>query len=100
MVLIQASQVLEMNYPQIMKHYINTLKVTKTADYSSALIGKWHLGGASPNPNHPNIHGIDYYAGHLRGSIQNYENWQLTINGETTTSTTYHTTAITNLLID
>ena len=73
---------------------------TKTADYSSALIGKWHLGGASPNPNHPNIHGIDYYAGHLRGSIQNYENWQLTINGETTTSTTYHTTEITNLAID
>ena len=71
-----------------------------TVEYVSALVGKWHLGGGSPSPSHPNSLGLDYYAGHLRGSIQDYENWQLTINGETTTSTTYHTTAVTDIAID
>ncbi len=64
---------------------------------SSAVIGKWHL---SKNANHPNDMGIDYYAGSLTGGLQSYWNWNLTINGQTTASTEYTTTKITDLAID
>lgn len=65
--------------------------------YEQALIGKWHL---SNDPNHPNNIGIDYYAGSLGGGLRSYSNWSLTINGETTTSRNYNTTALTDLAID
>ena len=72
----------------------------KTSNYQSAVIGKWHLGGTATNTNHPAAVGIDYYAGNLRGSIADYRDWDLTINGVTNRSTEYHTSAITDLAID
>ena len=71
-----------------------------SADYQSAVIGKWHLGGAGTNANYPSTVGIDYYAGSLSGSIPDYRDWDLTINGVTTNSNQYHTSAITDLAID
>ena len=71
-----------------------------TSNYSSAVIGKWHLGGNSPAANHPSTMGVDYYAGSLRGAIDDYESWALTINGQTSQTTTYHTTKVTDLAID
>ena len=71
-----------------------------TSNYSSAVIGKWHLGGNSPAANHPSTMGVDYYAGSLRGTIDDYESWPLTINGQTSQTTTYHTTKVTDLAID
>ncbi len=65
--------------------------------YAQAVIGKWHL---SKEVNHPNDMGIDYYAGSLSGSVASYTNWNLTINGETNTSTVYNTTKYTDLSID
>lgn len=64
--------------------------------YSSAVIGKWHL---SKNASHPNSMGIDYYAGSLGGGLQSYWNWNLNINGQTTSSSEYVTTKTTDLAI-
>jgi arylsulfatase A-like enzyme len=64
--------------------------------YSNAVIGKWHL---SANPNHPAALGIDYYAGLLQGAASSYNNWNLTENGQTITSTEYITSKISDLAI-
>tara|TARA_R110001583_G_C5652161_1_gene408837 strand:- start:593 stop:1939 length:1347 start_codon:yes stop_codon:yes gene_type:complete len=66
-------------------------------EYSNAVIGKWHL---SKDNNHPNLMGIDYYAGSLTGSLKDYNSWSLNINGETSTSTAYNTTKYTDLAIN
>ena len=68
--------------------------------YASSIIGKWHLGGLQPDPSYPNTLGVPYYAGLLSGAVSSYDQWPLTINGSTTPSTTYITTAITDLAID
>jgi len=49
-------------------------------DYSSSVIGKWHL---SKDNNHPNNIGIDYYAGSISGSLKSYTDWTLNVNGYT-----------------
>jgi arylsulfatase A-like enzyme len=67
------------------------------SNYSSAVIGKWHL---SKNANHPNDMGIEYYAGSLGGGLQSYWNWNLNVNGQTTSSSDYITTKLTDLAID
>lgn len=64
--------------------------------YNHAVIGKWHL---STNANHPTDMGVNYYAGLLNGGVQSYWNWNLTENGQTTSSTEYTTTKFTDLAI-
>ena len=71
-----------------------------TDNYKSAVIGKWHLSGTPADASHPATVGIDYFAGNLRGSISDYAEWDLTINGESSLSTEYHSSAITDLAID
>lgn len=76
------------------------LKQNAPANYSTAVIGKWHLadqrnGGA----NNPTMMGIDYYAGLLAGVHQDYSNWQYTENGVTKTVTSYATTTFTDKAI-
>ena len=70
--------------------------------YSSAVIGKWHLAGGNTQNllSHPNDVGVDYYAGNISGTLDDYSNWPLVTNGVQTQSTTYHTTAVTDLAID
>jgi len=68
--------------------------------YASCIIGKWHLGGSQPDPAYPNAMGVPHYAGLLSGAVGNYSAWPLTINGVTSPSTQYITTAITDLAID
>ena len=65
-------------------------------NYATALIGKWHL---SNNINQPIAMGIDYFAGILSGGVQDYESWVLVENGNSTTSTEYITTKLTDLAI-
>ena len=67
------------------------------SDYASAMIGKWHLGGGQ---NGPNDFGVDHFAGIIRGGVSDYFNWDLVINGTTSTSTTYVTTELTNQAIN
>jgi arylsulfatase A-like enzyme len=72
-----------------------------SAGYQTAVFGKWHVAGAGDNlPNHPNDVGVDHYAGNIAGTLDDYNNWPLTINGVQQTSSTYHTTAITDMAID
>ena len=72
----------------------------ENSDYNSALIGKWHLSGKPPDHNHPNNMGIDYYAGIIGGGIQNYYSWPFSKNGNSSQSTEYSTTKLTNEAID
>lgn len=68
-----------------------------SADYQTAVIGKWHLGGANPASSHPTDCGVGYYAGNITGVLPSYTSWPLVENGTVGTSTTYHTTQITDL---
>lgn len=68
-----------------------------TSEYSSAMIGKWHLGGGASGPND---FGIDYFAGILNGSIPDYFDWDLTVNGVSSEQTNYVTSELTDLAVD
>ncbi|MBT29390.1 MAG: sulfatase [Thalassobius sp.] len=45
----------------------------KEAGYSTALVGKWHLGHHKDKV--PNSQGFDYFFGHQRGCIDNYSHF-------------------------
>jgi len=67
--------------------------------YVSGVFGKWHLGGRSPDVNHPARFGIDHYAGNLF-NLDDYYDWELTDNGKQDFVEEYHTTKITDLALD
>ena len=58
--------------------------------YENAWIGKWHLSG-SLGATHPNDSGFDYFAGNLRGAVQDYYDWNQIRNGVTVPKTEYLT---------
>jgi len=66
--------------------------------YNHAVIGKWHL--SNRDINHPNIIGVDEYSGILGGGVQSYFNWDLVENMQSSNSTEYTTTKLTDLAID
>ena len=80
----------------VLQKYINDQTNNK---YSTAIVGKWHLSGNSSTFN-PEILGIDYYAGLIRGEAQSYYNWLLTEDGTSNIVTEYATTKFTNLATD
>lgn len=67
--------------------------------YASAIIGKWHLSGNNTSAN-PESFGIDYYAGLIRGAVDDYYQWQLTEDGSTSLQTNYTTEVFTDLAIN
>lgn len=91
--MLKVGDVLSTSETSIQKYLDNNLGST----YSHAVIGKWHL---STDPNHPTNMGVGYYAGLLTGGVSSYWDWNLTENGQTSTSTEYTTTKITDLAID
>ncbi len=68
--------------------------------YASCIIGKWHLGGTGPDPAYPNAMGVPHYAGLLTGAVNDYWNWNFTVNGSTAQNTSYITTTFTDLALD
>ena len=52
---------------------ITMAEVFKAAGYSTAHIGKWHLGFTPPTM--PNGQGFDYSFGHMGGCIDNYSHF-------------------------
>lgn len=79
----------------ILHSYINQ---NASEEYATALIGKWHL---SNNKNfNPEVFGMDYYAGMISGTAEDYYNWAFTEDGNSTTETSYITEKFTDLSID
>lgn len=68
-----------------------------TADYSSAIIGKWHLGGGRTGPND---FGVDHFAGILSGAVGDYFDWTLNVNGVNSAVTNYVTSELTDQAIN
>ena len=68
-------------------------------EYASAIIGKWHLSGNNSAIN-PETFGIDYYAGLVRGAVDDYYQWQLNESGNTSQNSAYITEAFTDLSIN
>jgi arylsulfatase B len=63
----------------------------------SASFGKWHLFAGAAVANSPNtIGGWPHYAGCTSGAVASYTNWTKSINGTTSTVTTYATTDVVN----
>jgi len=81
---------------KVIQKYINENTNNK---YATAVVGKWHLSGNSTGFN-PETFGIDYYAGLIRGSVDDYFQWQLTEDGATSQQTTYITEKFTDLAIN
>ena len=90
---------LDTNTMTLQRYLSNT---DPSVNYPSAVIGKWHLAGGNAQDilSHPNDVGVDYYAGNISGTLDNYSSWPLVKNGVESQSDTYHTTAITTLAID
>lgn len=80
----------------VIQKYINENTNNK---YATAIVGKWHLSGNNASFN-PESFGIDYYAGLIRGAVDDYYNWQLTEDGATSLQTNYTTEVFTDLAID
>ena len=80
----------------VLQNYIN--QQTGNA-YATAVVGKWHLSGEDPGFN-PETFGMDYYAGLIRGAVQDYYQWQLTEDGAGSLQTEYITEVFTDLAID
>ncbi len=80
----------------VLQKYIND---NTSNSYATAIVGKWHLSGNSAGVN-PESFGIDYYAGLIRGTVDDYFQWQLTEDGATSMQTDYTSTYFTDLAID
>ena len=66
--------------------------------YTKAVVGKWHISMPT-NPNHPSMHGADFYTGFMDGFPADYSLWQQTTNGVTITNTDYVTSVFTDSAI-
>ena len=71
--------------------------------YSTAAIGKWHLGsqaGADPvDPDHPRASGFGFFAG-LTHRLTRYYRWPRTENGVVEESRVYQTTSVVDDALD
>lgn len=66
-------------------------------DYSNAVIGKWHLAGASSDDyGHPAELGVEYYAGLFIGQLPDYFHWTKIEGGTPVEVDEYATTTFTN----
>lgn len=66
--------------------------------YATAAFGKWHLGGS--NDDHPNLQGVQHFAGVTAGVVPDYNAWNFNENGTVSATTEYATTKFTNDAID
>lgn len=72
----------------------------KASDYTSAVIGKWHVAGSADSIDHPATLGVDEYFGLFKGGIPDYYHWQAVHNGKTVDVDGYSTTVLTDKAID
>ncbi|MFK7808461.1 MAG: sulfatase-like hydrolase/transferase [Saprospiraceae bacterium] len=81
---------------KILQQYIS--EETNDA-YATAIVGKWHLSGNDATVNPENF-GVDHFTGLIRGSVQDYFQWQLSEDGNSILNTDYTTEVFTDLAID
>lgn len=67
--------------------------------YTTAVIGKWHLSGEDTAAD-PETFGVGYFAGYIRGSVQDYYRWQFSEDGAGVLETEYITKVFTDLSVD
>ncbi len=89
-----ASDVLDQS-EQTLQKYIQEETDDK---YATAIVGKWHLSGNDSSIN-PETFGIDYYAGIIRGTVNDYYQWQLSEDGSSSMQSDYSTEVLTDLSI-
>lgn len=70
------------------------------ADYSTALIGKWHLAAGNRDLDHPADLGVPHFFGPLSGGVKDYENWSAVENGKRVKVNTYATSELSDQAID
>ncbi|MEL6182283.1 MAG: sulfatase-like hydrolase/transferase, partial [Myxococcota bacterium] len=72
--------------------FMRLIKAQKP-EYSLSSYGKWHLGSSEQLQGAfaPNFMGWDHFSGGLEFGLEDYYNWDNTIDGVTTTATTYAT---------
>ena len=58
---------------QTLQRYLKSL--SPISNYQTAVIGKWHLAGGSPDANHPTDSSVDYYVGTIAGVVDDYYDW-------------------------
>ena len=73
-------------------------RITSDA-YATSLIGKWHISNPADN-SHPHQHGIDHFEGLIRGGVNDYYNWDKTINGSEIAIAEYITSHYTDAAIN
>lgn len=78
--------------------YSSLFKRQQNNSYTGAVVGKWHISNPV-NTSHPAQHGIDYYMGLMEGFPADYYAWNKTYNGNTTVSSSYITTDLTDSAI-
>lgn len=69
-------------------------------EYSSAVVGKWHVAGSDAGLNHPATLGVDEFYGFFKGGTPDYFKWKSVHNGKTEIVNEYSTTVLTNHAID
>jgi arylsulfatase A-like enzyme len=74
--------------------------VLATTDYSTNLIGKWHLSDDTQNFEHPAQFGVSDYFGLFTGGLKDYSDWTAISNGKQVNITNYATTEFTDRAID
>jgi arylsulfatase A-like enzyme len=72
--------------------------LNKGGVYSSAVIGKWHVGSGN-DAKHPGTLGVPYYTGFLQGALRDFNSIPLVKDGASTNVTGYATTVFTDLAV-
>ena len=67
--------------------------------YANAVVGKWHIA-RNNDFDHPEQLGVQYFAGNLAGTFNDYTDWILTVNGNQSVSTEYITSKYVDLSLD
>lgn len=67
-------------------------ELLKTVGYTSALVGKWHLGDVDAESNAcvaPSVHGWDAFRGDVAAAVPNHYEWPKCVQASSTTSNTW-----------
>ena len=72
----------------------------RETDYSSAVIGKWHLSSERHDLDRPETLGVDYFYGPLSGGVSDYTSWTAVEQGKRIRVSDYATSALSDKAID